>query len=91
MDNLHDMIPNANKIRGDLEENNSYYTIMRQNIEFLNKKIEEAKERGESFTCFIVDSVVKDEIRNMYIEKGYTFKPTGYIDGVWQETEEICW
>lgn len=32
-----------------------------------------------------------DEVREAFRKKGYTFKPTGYIDGMWQNTKDICW
>ena len=32
-----------------------------------------------------------DEIKKRFINAGYRIKPTGYIGGVWQQTEEICW
>lgn len=32
-----------------------------------------------------------DDIRKKFRDAGYTIKPTGYIGGVWQLTEDICW
>ena len=32
-----------------------------------------------------------DEIREKFRQAGYIIKPTGYIGGVWQLTEDICW
>lgn len=32
-----------------------------------------------------------DDIRQKFLESGYTIKPTGYIGGVWQRTEDIMW
>ena len=32
-----------------------------------------------------------EEVKELFIAKGYTFRPTGYIGGVWQRTENICW
>lgn len=37
------------------------------------------------------DKDVYDEIRCKYEKAGYIIKPTGYIGGVWQVTEHICW
>ena len=31
------------------------------------------------------------EVKLKFIKAGYTIKPTGYIGGVWQLTEDICW
>lgn len=32
-----------------------------------------------------------EEIKKRFINAGYTIKPTGYIGGVWQKTENIMW
>ena len=32
-----------------------------------------------------------EEVKAEFMKKGYTFRPTGYIGGVWQRTEQICW
>lgn len=32
-----------------------------------------------------------DEIKKRFRDAGYVIKPTGYIGGVWQLTEDICW
>ena len=37
------------------------------------------------------DADVYDEIRAKYERTGYRIIPTGYIGGVWQRTEDICW
>lgn len=31
------------------------------------------------------------EIKERFRKAGYIIKPTGYIGGVWQLTEDICW
>lgn len=31
------------------------------------------------------------EIKAKFKQAGYVIKPTGYIGGVWQLTEDICW
>ena len=31
------------------------------------------------------------EIKNWLRDLGYRIEPTGYIGGVWQRTEDICW
>lgn len=33
----------------------------------------------------------EDEVRERFRKAGYIIKPTGYIGGVWQLTEDICW
>lgn len=32
-----------------------------------------------------------EEIKKKFVNAGYIIKPTGYIGGVWQDTEDICW
>lgn len=33
----------------------------------------------------------QDEVKKRFQKAGYIVKPTGYIGGVWQLTEDICW
>lgn len=33
----------------------------------------------------------KEEVKEKFKRAGYIIKPTGYIGGVWQLTEDICW
>ena len=33
----------------------------------------------------------EEEIKKKFINAGYIIKPTGYIGGVWQRTEDIMW
>lgn len=33
----------------------------------------------------------ESEVKSKFKQAGYTIKPTGYIGGVWQRTEDICW
>lgn len=32
-----------------------------------------------------------EEIKKNFLRAGYIIKPTGYLGGIWQNTEEICW
>lgn len=32
-----------------------------------------------------------EDIKKRFINAGYIIKPTGYIGGVWQKTEDIMW
>lgn len=46
------------------------------------------------FECYrdsINDGPFYTEVRKKYEDAGYFIKPTGYICGVWQLTEDICW
>lgn len=33
----------------------------------------------------------RDEVKAAFVKAGYIIKPTGYIGGVWQNSEDICW
>lgn len=61
----------------------------------VDNQIRRAIERGENqayFACDIDgDSDVYSEIRAKYEKAGYRIVPTGYIGGVRQRTEHICW
>lgn len=37
------------------------------------------------------DNEIYIEVRAIFERAGYKIKPTGYIGGVWQLTEDICW
>ena len=58
--------------------------------EYMMKRIQEASKRGERNTCFIAYEF-EPQVKEVFRKKGYTFKPTGYLNGVWQMTEDICW
>ena len=32
-----------------------------------------------------------EEIKKRFVNAGYVIKPTGYIGGIWQRTEDIMW
>ena len=61
----------------------------------VDNRISAAAEAGLTKAYFACDKEadvdVYDEIRRKYERAGYIIKPTGYIGGVWQRTEEICW
>ena len=47
---------------------------------------------GESYTPYKyhLDDYA-GEVKEKFKQAGYIIKPTGYIGGVWQLTEDICW
>lgn len=56
------------------------------------KRIREASASGYRNTTFNPHPVEQyDAVKAEFRKNGYTFKPTGRIGGVWQDTEEICW
>ena len=91
MEELKKLITNASTIKKETVENDTYKKEMTKNINSINNRIKGAKDRGSINTCFIVDSNYEEDLKKMYRDKGYYFKPTGYIGGDWQLSEEICW
>jgi len=85
------MIRSAQDIRSEMQETEDYKRIVEKEVFNVMRAIESAKERGFTSTCFSVAHQYKDEIKKMFLVKGYSFRPTGYIGGVWQQTEHICW
>jgi hypothetical protein len=92
MDNsdLLNLIPSMEQTREELSHNEIYRKEIAQEINKMNERIEKAKERGGSSTCWVVNKH-EHHLRRMYRKKGYSFKPTGYVGGVMQYTEDICW
>lgn len=88
---LKDLIPSSKEIRESLSQNDKYIKEMKKEITEINRRIKESKDIGLSCTFFPARAEYEDDLKRLYKDKGYTFKPTGYIGGVWQETEEICW
>lgn len=84
-------IPSAQVVRIQTEESEEYKKVILQAITNVNDRIERAKKQGRTDTCFSVSYKYEDEIKRLYKEKGYWFKPTGVIGGVYQQTEQICW
>lgn len=68
-------------------------------VKWIMHYIEKANERGQNHVCFtptgktINEKYIEceDELKEMFRLKGYYFKPTGYVGGVWQRTIDICW
>lgn len=98
------MIKNAREMRETTESNDNYKVGFEKAVESVMKAIERASAKGYRETCFNpsaywyeTDNGLRtfmrfdDEVKNEFKKHGYTFKPTGYIGGVWQRTEQICW
>lgn len=85
------MIKSAHEIRNEMLDNDEYMTSLRDNISYVMDRIELAKSEGYTRVCFSPDPRHKDKIKQMFLDKGYTFKPTGYCGGVWQLSEDVCW
>lgn len=98
------MIRNANEMRAVAEENNHYEIGYKKAIESVMRAIERASKEGFKKTCFnpsaywyTTESGIRtymrfdDEVKNEFKKHGYRFEPTGYVGGVLQRTENICW
>lgn len=97
------MIKNATEMKNTTLENEHYKKGFEQAINSVMRAIERASNEGKRKTCFNPTSYhyetehgtrrlfFDDEVKAEFIKHGYTFEPTGYIGGVWQRTENICW
>lgn len=58
-----------------------------------NAIIKSAMERKRSTCVFELDKSdeLYSEVRTIFERAGYKIKPTGYIGGVWQLTEDMYW
>lgn len=98
------MIKNASELREKTEKNERYSTGYEKAVSSVMRAIEKASEKGYRDTCFNPSAYwytteygtrtfmsFYDEVKEEFLKHGYTFKPTGFIGGVWQRTEQICW
>lgn len=62
-------------------------------IERVNKDIQFAVSRKQNSACFAFDNTDEYyfEVREKFEHAGYKIIPTGYINGIWQRTEDITW
>lgn len=96
---------NANEARA-ISNQNGREEWIKQAIKSVEDKIIEKAKQGKNSFCFgITDgeqtyrikingeykSIALPEVREHFKAKGFTFKPTGVINGVYQMTEDICW
>jgi 6-phosphogluconate dehydrogenase len=85
------MIYPASEARDRLNLNQSYAKAVDDQARSVMSCIERAIERGESRVCFSVALKYVDDVKKLFVRLGYTFRPTGYVGGVWQRSEDICW
>lgn len=64
-----------------------------QMIDRVNRDIQFAVERKQNSACFAFDKSNEYyfEVRAKFESYGYKIVPTGYLNGVWQRTEDITW
>ena len=91
MREIKDMIVDAKIVKKETMEHEIYKKEMSKQITRINSSIQRAKEKGLVNTCFCGYGAYETDLKMMYRSKGYYFKPTGYIGGDWQLSEEICW
>ena len=62
-------------------------------IDRVNKDIQLAVNRKQNSICFAFDKTdaYYFEVRTKFENAGYKIVPSGYINGVWQRTEDITW
>ena len=62
-------------------------------IERVNKDIQFAVSRKQNSASFAFDNTDEYyfEVREKFERAGYKIIPTGYINGIWQRTEDITW
>lgn len=85
------MIPSAKEVRSEMMQNENYKKAVEEQVGWVVNSIELAKSRGYDHTVFSVKSDYEHEIKRMFLDKGYSFRPTGYCGGVWQASVDICW
>lgn len=98
------MIRNANELREITLKNEHYQKGYKQAVDSVMRAIERASSEGRRKTCFNPSAYwyetedgtktfmrFDDEIKAEFKRHGYRFEPTGYIGGVLQRTENICW
>ena len=62
-------------------------------IDRVNKDIQLAVNRKQNSVCFAFDKTdaYYFEVRTKFENAGYKIVPSGYINGVWQRTEDVTW
>ena len=85
------MIKEAKEVRKITEQNDLYQEKINKAVSYIIKDIEYASNQGMSSTCFSCSYDIREDVKVLFLEKGYSFRPTGYIGGVLQNTEQITW
>ena len=81
-------IPMASEVWNNQENKGGFEKACEGVIRDINR----AQKNGYRETCFDPYPVeFYDSVKREFQRHGYTFRPTGFIGGVWQRTEHICW
>ena len=64
-----------------------------QMVDRVNKDIQYAVSRKQNSACFAFDKNDEFyfEVKKKFLDSGYKIVPTGYLNGVYQRTEDITW
>ena len=64
-----------------------------QMVDRVNKDIQYAVSRKQNSACFAFDNSDEFyfEVKKKCLDCGYRIVPTGYLNGVYQRTEDITW
>ena len=89
----------ADEMRKVTEQNADRQKALDYCKKWILYEMDKASKRGMNHTCFTPTSHMvngklydlKDELKQWLRDERCYFRPTGYIDGVMQRTEEICW
>lgn len=82
-------IPTASQTRSETVPNEDF----QKGVNSVLQEIEKAKTSGK-YQCVFYPRSDGDyyySIKALFQKYGYSFCSTGYIGGVWQDTENICW
>lgn len=82
-------IPSASQTRRCTTPSDDF----QKGVESVFREIEKARAAGK-YQCNFYPYCKGDHydsIKALFQKHGYEFRPTGYIGGVWQTTENICW
>ncbi len=101
---MEQMIKSAMEMRGQITQNERYQFGYRRAINSVMEAIERANAKCQSKTVFHPQWYwykdengrechleFDDEVKTEFKKYGYTFQPIGYIGGVLQRGEYICW
>lgn len=97
------MVLTANDAKA-LSNKNGRDEKIQKAIQQIEEKVKRACEKGKNEICFgtkeeyggkcySIEGKLErlPEVRQHFINQGFTFKDTGYIDGVYQHTEDMIW
>lgn len=84
-------IKEARQVRNEMTQTATYQAAVNEAVQQQMNLIERAIADGRTHVVFSVPRAYETEVKRLFIEKGYTFLPTGYYGGVWQQSEDIYW